>query len=150
MSASRSLPAHSAADLNNLDRDIAQLSNQISGAETELRQAQFALRTLTAEPTDADIDGQLAELETAVAEKSARAAMVSSAPVDPNALRDAVVQHNFFRKEWLTRKRVVIDVVKDISDGSGKKLKDLVESIGLETDEDNGCTSIPPIIPDVV
>lgn len=138
------------ADLNNLDRDIAQLVNQIRSAEAEHKNAQSALRALTSEPTDADIDGQLAELEARVAEKAARAATISSAPIDPNALRDVVAQHNFFRKEWVARKRTVIDIVKDISDGSGKKTKDVVEMIGIETDEDNGCTSIPPIIPDVV
>ena len=43
-----------------------------------------------------------------------------------------------YRKSWSTRKNTVMDLLNSISEGTGKKLSVLCESIGIETDKDAG------------
>ena len=60
-------------------------------------------------------------------------------------MQEAIKRHNFYRKLWQERKVVCMDLIENIADGSGKKVKDIMAEVGLETDED--CSnSLPPLI----
>jgi len=141
------LPCHSsAAELDAKDREIAQLDQALIQLQQQERQVKGAAAALQKEPRDAEIDGELATLEERVRGKKARAAKVSAAPVEPHALRNAVLEHNFYRKEWASRRRVVMDLVMDLAQGMDKKLKDTIGMVGLETDEDNGAVLPQPLV----
>ncbi|KAJ3437412.1 tbp-1 interacting protein [Anaeramoeba flamelloides] len=43
--------------------------------------------------------------------------------------------YELYRKEWKKRKKIVLDVFSQISEGSGKSLKELYEDAEIETDE---------------
>mmetsp|Transcript_45672 Transcript_45672/g.177827 ORF Transcript_45672/g.177827 Transcript_45672/m.177827 type:complete len:101 (+) Transcript_45672:569-871(+) len=51
------------------------------------------------------------------------------------------------QKEWTSRKRTAKDILDGISEGGGKKPKELVEEIGLEMDEkqDSALAQLPAI-----
>jgi len=141
------LPCHSsAAELDAKDREIAQLDQTLIQLQQQERQVKGAAAALQKEPRDAEIDGQLATLEERVRGKKERAAKVSAAPVEPHALRNAVLEHNFYRKEWVSRRRVVMDLAMDLAQGMDKKLKDTIAMVGIETDEDNGAVIPQPLV----
>mmetsp|Transcript_45678 Transcript_45678/g.177857 ORF Transcript_45678/g.177857 Transcript_45678/m.177857 type:complete len:156 (+) Transcript_45678:312-779(+) len=56
-------------------------------------------------------------------------------------------QYKKMRKEWTSRKRTAKDILDGISEGGGKKPKELVEEIGLEMDEkqDSALAQLPAI-----
>ena len=49
-------------------------------------------------------------------------------------------QHRRLVTEWRKRKRIATDIVDAIMEGYPNKKKDLIEEIGLETDEEVGVT----------
>ena len=49
-------------------------------------------------------------------------------------------QHGRRVVEWRKRKRIATDIIDAIMEGYPKKKKDLLEEIGLETDEEVGVT----------
>jgi hypothetical protein len=51
--------------------------------------------------------------------------------------------HNYYRKTWLTRKQLCMDAVDILSEGLGKKTKDVMSEMCLETDQDAG-VALPP------
>ena len=143
------MPVHaSAAELEQLDREIAKTEQLVINLQQRERQALAAAAALKAEPSDKDIDAELAALEARVRDKSARAAKLCGVVVDPQALRNAVLEHNFYRQHWATRKRNVMDLIKELASGMEKKVKEVVELIGIETDEEAKC-EVPKPMPDV-
>ena len=52
-----------------------------------------------------------------------------------------------FRKAYVERKRNCMEILGNISEGTGKRVKALMEEIGLECDEDYGVVKnqFPPI-----
>lgn len=48
--------------------------------------------------------------------------------MQPNP-RNKQTPHDRLRKMWAERKRLVMDAVGNIADGSGKKVKDLVDAV---------------------
>lgn len=44
---------------------------------------------------------------------------------------------------WAERRRLVMDAVGQIADGANKKPKQLLDEMGIETDEEAG-TALPP------
>ena len=56
-------------------------------------------------------------------------------------------EHMKFRKAYVERKRNCMEILGNISEGTGKRVKALMEEIGLECDEDYGVVKnqFPPI-----
>jgi len=103
-----------------------------------LQAEQGKLSKLLAEPCDAEMDSVLAKLEASTKEKEQRAAHISSAKLDPNALDFAIRKHNFFRAVWMRRKANANEVVSDIAASLDKKTSDLFNDMGLDSDADAG------------
>jgi len=140
----------SAHELQMLDQEIGTMDKAVIGVQQRERQTLAAISALRSEPSDEEIDDKLAALEASVAEKEARAAKISGVVVDPQAMKKAVQEHNFYRKAWANRKRNVMDPLRDIASAMNKKVSVLISDVGMETDEEAGMPVIPPLIPDVV
>jgi hypothetical protein len=121
---------------------MTDMKRQEAGAMAEcqevadaLAKAETAAAVLAAEPTDAHLDGELAELTAEVVARRARVAAAGGVTVDPQARDKAVTAHNFFLKTWKTLKRKVTDFSESVADSMGKKTKEVQELFGLELDE---------------
>ena len=68
--------------------------------------------------------------------------------MDPMVLIQVTQEHNFYRKEWATRKRIATELIPDLASGLEKKLKDVISEIGLETDEEAGVV-LPLLLPEI-
>ena len=120
--------------------ECQEVADALAAAETEAA-------VLAAEPTDAHLDGELAELAAEVAARRARVAAAGGATVDPQARDKAVTAHNFFLKTWKTLKRKVTDFSGSVADSMGKKTKEVQELFGLELDEQEQAL-MPQAIPE--
>ncbi len=54
-------------------------------------------------------------------------------------------QYTRLRGLWVERKRLVMDAVGQVAESSGKKVKQLLDEMGIETDEEAGM-AVPPAL----
>lgn len=100
-----------------------------------------------AEPTDANLESVLSTTSTRVESKRLKALQLSGGsgvPIDPNARINAIEEFNFYRNVWKNRKGTCIDFLGNFD--SGKKLKDIMEDVGIETDEAENVV-LPALLP---
>ena len=84
------------------------------------------LAGLTAEPTDADLDIELARLQEEADTKQSRVGDLSGAkPVDPKQRTKALADFKKYRSAWVERKRKATDFVEMMADNMNKKPKDV-------------------------
>ncbi|CAE8596813.1 unnamed protein product [Polarella glacialis] len=125
------------------DAASAEVRELRSGAE-ELRRKVGELRgrfAATAEASAAEKGA--AEFESRVAQMQAAAEAGGCVKVDE---QEVARTEEYFRKVhgcWRHRKRLCLDALKAVGEGSGARLDALLESYGVDTDED--CGQIMPI-----
>ncbi|KAJ6235748.1 tbp-1 interacting protein [Anaeramoeba flamelloides] len=61
-----------------------------------------------------------------------------SIEISPQESQKLNTEYDLYRKEWKKRKKIVGDLFSQISEGSGKSLKQLFEDAEIETDEEVG------------
>ena len=137
-----SLPSDYTADqLDELRNENDELKNRVDQAAAQERAAKAELQHLLAEPSDQELTQQLLDINARITEKRFRverlsgkggtsSAASSSVPnnVRFKSLADAVSAHNQFRRAWQTRKGLCMEAVDMLSEGMGKKVKDVMVS----------------------
>ena len=142
---------------------VATLTAETNSAAGERRDAEGNVARLKSLPATEELKARVAEAEERVAALRARlaaceaaaeereeaeasgsaAASAKAAPKRPPLVRgkgkkelEALMAK--FLKVWKQRRRMVIDVAGQIEEGSGMKMKDIMEKAGVETDKEAG------------
>jgi hypothetical protein len=141
------LPSDYSADqLDALQDQNEELKKQAEQAAAEERGLKADLQQLLAEPTDEELSRLLQEAATRVAEKQQRVDRLSNRSTGGatasssssraaggagggpmfKSLADAISAHNQFRKAWQARRALCMEAVDLLSEGMGKKVKDVM------------------------
>jgi len=142
------IPCGSEKEIKELNTEIEKLKRQYETVSQEANNARSELIKIESEPTDADLIQSLSNLEAKVTEKRTRVSSISNATLEPNALANAIKEHNYFRGIWISRKRKCNEILDDFLESSNKKKAVMVAEIGIDTDEE-AKVSIPAIVPDI-
>lgn len=66
------------------------------------------------------------------------------APMDKLQMKRLEEEVGSFRKVWAARKRQAMEAVECVADGAGKRVIDIIDMMGIETDEEAG-VSLPAL-----
>ncbi|KAJ8902405.1 hypothetical protein NDN08_006810 [Rhodosorus marinus] len=136
-------------EMMQMDADITEKAEelkQLTSKRQELEKQISALNTAISLSDAISKCDQLNE-EIAASRKKLDGMGPESEQVTEEEKKSVEDQYKKMRKEWTSRKRTAKDILDGISEGSGKKPKELVEEIGLETDEeqDSALSQLPVI-----
>ena len=95
---------------------------------------------MQSQPTNAEAEKQIQELETTVSSMEERLHKLSN---EQNLVtkeeKDSIAKnHEIAVKEWRKRKRMCTNVIDAILESYPKSKKEFFEEVGIETDEDFG------------
>lgn len=142
------IPCGSEKEIKELNTEIDKLKRQYESVSQEANNVKSELIKIESEPTDADLIQSLSNLEDKVTEKRTRVSSMSDSKLEPNALANAIKEHNYFRTIWISRKRKCNEVLDDVLENTNKKKAVMVTEIGIDTDEE-AKVSIPAVVPDL-
>lgn len=128
------------SELDRMDAEINELKGRLTTVRSDLSGLQAEVDGLTKEPSNEEADQLIEALETKLEEKTAKMnKMKSSAGTLSKSQVDKINKiFSSYHKEWKKRKRVVMDVVDQYCEASGKKKAQAVTTLGIETDEECG------------
>eukprot|EP00052_Salpingoeca_macrocollata_P017279 m.140373 g.140373 ORF g.140373 m.140373 type:complete len:210 (+) comp20333_c1_seq4:59-688(+) len=123
--------------LSDLDKETQEIKNRIAEMNKEIAKLETELQMLKAEPSTADAKARIEVLEKENAEmkekltalRSSKDKVSAKDKKQINADYDAAVQ------AWRKRKAIVNSVVEAVMEGYPKKKSQLLDDIGIETDE---------------
>ena len=106
----------------------------------ELKSAESKLKELQSQPTNAEAEKQIAELEIIVSNMEERLHKLSNEQnlVTKEEKQAISKNHEIAIKEWRKRKRMCSNVIDAILESYPKSKKEFFEEVGIETDEDLG------------
>eukprot|EP01035_Chromulina_nebulosa_P016992 gene16992-22489_t len=123
-------------DIDTIENEIDELNKTIDDLhqnEKSIKQIQMQLES---EPADSEMENVIQLIESRLQAKEQRVKTISEMSFNPNDLVRLVKKHNSYRTIWKNRKEICIDIIDSIVDSSNKKPKDIINEIGLETDEE--------------
>jgi 26S proteasome regulatory subunit (ATPase 3-interacting protein) len=141
----KGMPVPTSSELRDLDGQIKAKASELSDIEKKGSGIERSLKTLLAQPSDADLDRVLEEKERVVSTLQGKADALDRHPVDPKALYRSIRKHNFYRKKWLEWKNNAMDIVENIAEAMEKKGAAVAESLGVETDKELGVVVPAPV-----
>lgn len=139
----------SEADRSEWSSRAKELESTLGGLQAQRKALQSQLTALSSSLTGPALDAQLAATQVAVAGMRERLDRLQSStavvvtPEQRGAVKASLLR---YRKGWSTRKAMVMDVIDNMAEGLEKKPAALMESVGLETDEEAG-VSIKECLP---
>ena len=106
----------------------------------ELKEAEGKLKQLQSQPTNAEAEMEILELEKKVNAMEARLHKLSTEQnvVSKEEKENISKNHELAVKEWRKRKRMCTNVMDAILESYPKSKKDFIEDVGIETDEEMG------------
>ena len=106
----------------------------------ELKDAEGKLKELQSQPTNADAEHEMSELEVTVKGLEQRLHKLSNEQnlVSKEEKENISKNHELAVKEWRKRKRMCSNVMEAILESYPKSKKDFIEEVGIETDEEVG------------
>ncbi|VDK31739.1 unnamed protein product [Taenia asiatica] len=119
-------------EINNLTTKLKQLKDQIKLVESELKTVQSSLSLQEARNQNAIVEAKIEDIKKLIAEYD------TEAPVTPEELAQAETRQRAAVAEWRKRKRMAMDIIDAVAEGYPKSRKELMEDVGIETDEDQG------------
>ncbi|VDO06842.1 unnamed protein product [Rodentolepis nana] len=120
------------SEITSLTNHVQQLKNKIKLSESELKSVQSSLSLEEALKLNADIEAQIHEFKRKMAE------LGSEEPVSPDEFKSVETKRNSAVVEWRKRKRMAMEIVDAIAENYPKSRIQLMEDMGIETDEDRG------------
>lgn len=120
--------------IGTLQQSLNKNDEQIKSLESELKGYKSSLTTEEARIEKERLTIELDKLEEKLKVLSENAALIS-----PLSKKKTEEEHEKYMKQYRKRKRICMEVINSILEGYPKKKKDLLEEVGLETDEDVGC-----------
>mmetsp|Transcript_11795 Transcript_11795/g.15401 ORF Transcript_11795/g.15401 Transcript_11795/m.15401 type:complete len:346 (+) Transcript_11795:113-1150(+) len=127
--------------LANLDQQAKELKAHLAELTSQLNSLTSQAQTLASELPDEELRASLAEKIARNEEKENRIKEItgSSVAASPGRKRKICQNFNKYRDLWVKRKRTANDFLGSLADGLEKKLCDVEEMIGVETDKEMGC-----------
>ncbi|VUZ50440.1 unnamed protein product [Hymenolepis diminuta] len=133
------LPSLDDSELKAMDSEIASLSSKVQHlndkiklAESELKSVESSLSLEEALKMNADIEIQIAELKRKIGECG------SEKPVSVEEFKTVETKQKSAVDEWRRRKRMAMEIVDAIAENYPKSRVQLMEDMGIETDENRG------------
>lgn len=126
---------------------VSELTAQVKEAEERLAELQARRRSLTASLSDPtasltlpEIKAKLAEVRAALAAGKERLTTLQTTTtlVTPAQRSVALASLERYRKAWASRKAMVAEVVDAMAEGMEKRPRDVLEMLGVDTDESAG------------
>lgn len=139
----------SATDMRDMAGDVRDAKCDAKEADEDAGKLERVAARYLSEPTNADLDAEVAAAEKASTDLEARLKRASQAPpIKPRDMIRAVKKHNEHRALWLKRKRGFKESVEVVADNMDLHPKKLIAAVAdaqdVETDEDMGVTLPPP------
>lgn len=133
-------PEFDEAELKRLDESIAERSQQQKNVQTDLKTVESELRSWNAAKTTDELLQEKDQLLKQVLslEKRLSALEAAGGQVDPAEKRRVEARMTTAVREWRRRKRMADGVIGMVMESWPKKKKDLLEEVGVETDEEHG------------
>ncbi|XP_014665357.1 PREDICTED: homologous-pairing protein 2 homolog [Priapulus caudatus] len=128
------------AELKKMDMQINQMTEKLKGSQGSLHTMENEIKTLKSSLTTEQAMDRLQAIEDECERYQHRLKKIKgvSNAVSPEEKDKIYKAKAHYMKEWRKRKRMTMDVLNAILDGYPKSKKELLEEIGLETDEDCG------------
>ncbi|CAI2369696.1 unnamed protein product [Moneuplotes crassus] len=124
-------------DLEKLDKEIDTKKKEFEELDAKLKSLNSDLRKIKIEPTNAELDAELEALTSENLRLEGRLEEYGDVQEDRSiSIDDIEKQEKLFSKEWRVRKKGFMEIIDTISEALEKKPKELMEEIGIETDED--------------
>jgi hypothetical protein len=141
--------AASATDMRDMAGDVRDAKCDAKEADEDAGKLERVAARYLSEPTNADLDAEVAAAEKASTDLEARLKRASQAPpIKPRDMIRAVKKHNEHRALWLKRKRGFKESVEVVADNMDLQPKKLIAAVAdaqdVETDEDMGVALPPP------
>ncbi|XP_013878907.1 homologous-pairing protein 2 homolog isoform X2 [Austrofundulus limnaeus] len=132
------------SDLKAMDGQISELGAELQSLTQSCRQLDAELKELNSSLTTEDMVAEIKELKAENSGYKARLEKIKSATnhVTPEEKEKVYKERDVYGKEWKKRKRLASDMINAILEGYPKSKKELLEEVGVETDED--CKVAPP------
>lgn len=130
------------AELKEMEAQIADMTQKVKESADAQRRLDAEFQTLNSSLTTDDARAQLVELTKACSHYEEKLTTIQSNTnaVSPAKRQQIVKARTTYIKEWRKRKRMVTDITSTILEGYPRCKKDLLEEVGIETDEDVGVT----------
>ncbi|KAL5107617.1 hypothetical protein TcWFU_004150 [Taenia crassiceps] len=119
-------------EINSLTAKIKQLKDHIKLVESELKSVQSSLSLQEARNQNVIVEAKIEEMRKLIAEYE------SEVPVTPEEFAQVERGQRAAVTEWRKRKRMAMDIIDAVAEGYPKSRKELMEDVGIETDEDRG------------
>ncbi|XP_071811558.1 homologous-pairing protein 2 homolog isoform X1 [Apostichopus japonicus] len=131
-------PEVSEKELSEMDAKIGEVKNTLNLTVTSCKQLEKELSSLTSALTTEDAKKQLQNVTEECEKKQGKLQMIKAATnhTTPEEKNRIYSKHEKYVKEWRKRKRLATDILDAILEGYPKKKKDLMEEVGIETDEE--------------
>lgn len=125
-------------ELASLDAQLIKLQEELKAARAALAATVAANRLLEAAPTTHDAGKEMAAINEDISEKTARLVGLREGRQAMTTEDKASLERNyvFLRAAWRRRKRLSMEVISQMREGTGLSMKDLKASPGIETDSD--------------
>jgi len=134
------LPHVDEAEIQSMEKKTVEVSICLKQSVDECKELESELGALTSSLTTDDAKTELARLSAECQRMSQRLHGLKNnvnavSPVERTAI---VKAHTQYVNEWRKRKRLCNDIVNAILEGYPKSKRELLEEVGIETDEDVG------------
>nr|XP_054767017.1 homologous-pairing protein 2 homolog [Lytechinus pictus] len=125
-------------ELKAMDTKITELTASLESSKTKCKEKEKEIAMLNSSLTNEEAKQRLQELTTMCAKKQSRVSQIKSAGIHISVEQKKAVyeNHQTTVKAWRKRKRMAMDIVDAILEGYPKSKKQLLEEVGLETDEE--------------
>ncbi|KAL6074654.1 PSMC3 interacting protein [Balamuthia mandrillaris] len=134
------LEAGDKSELDAIDAQIKACKEELKQLKEEMEQQRQRNSALNSAKTNQEVEEETerltkenAEFEAKLGKLQGGAKLVSKADK-----AKAEKAYETSRAEWRRRKRICMEVIKSIGEPTNKKDKQIIEELGLETDEDAG------------
>jgi len=128
------------AELKSMEGQITVLTQKLKESVDATRKLEAELSSLSSSLTTDEARAQLAELTKECVRYSEKLVSLKSSTnvVSPVERQQIMKARTLYVKEWRKRKRMGSEIVDAILEGYPKSKKELLEEVGVETDEDVG------------
>ncbi|XP_026272010.1 homologous-pairing protein 2 homolog isoform X1 [Frankliniella occidentalis] len=129
-----------ARELQELSASVASATQNLRAVEQQVREAEAELKSLLGAPTTDEAESEVAALELRVQRLRAKLADLTDTcvKVNPEDRKKVDRLHETMLREYRKRKRMCMDVLEQVLENHPKSKKELIEEIGIVTDEEAG------------
>ncbi|EKE38754.1 hypothetical protein ENUP19_0038G0009 [Entamoeba nuttalli] len=128
--------------IRELENKRQELKVTLSTTKEELMVEEKTNKILSSQLSNEELEKQLKQLSEEVSklEEKYKKFKDQKITIDPKEKAKLLKDNEFFVKEWKKRKRICKDASELLTESSGMKISKLYETLGIETDEQNGFT----------